>query len=287
MGWDPTIKRIDGVNPAQYRIEVDGETYTTDGIIISHGADGLLGRGTRVFKARDKDHNKVALKILWLERTRKSERTIYLELLQDIEDIFSKTDKDHAARFLMTPEREWRVQINNKPDETKSCTLLAKEVDLKTWTPLLKGNHRPGNPNWNSQTYARGSEMEADDVHIRKHPFGGPEICHRQQYRVVYKELAIPMHKVTNLGDVCTIMADAIEGQHCSMSAFEVFNHGLSVLKFVHGCGWVHRDISVGNLYLYVDGNEPRGLLADLEYAKRTCEISNNKVRTVCFRRCS
>ena len=37
------------------------------------------------------------------------------------------------------------------------------------------------------------------------------------------------------------------------------------VLKWIHGCGWVHRDISAGNLYLY-DG---RGVIGDLEYAKR------------------
>ncbi|KAL5496151.1 hypothetical protein ACEPAH_3068 [Sanghuangporus vaninii] len=43
-----------------------------------------------------------------------------------------------------------------------------------------------------------------------------------------------------------------------------------AVLKWIHGCGWVHRDISVGNLY-YFNG---RGLIGDLEYAKR----SNSKV---------
>ena len=36
-------------------------------------------------------------------------------------------------------------------------------------------------------------------------------------------------------------------------------------LKWIHGAGWVHRDLSVGNLYLY----EGRGLIGDFEYAKR------------------
>ncbi|KAL5496162.1 hypothetical protein ACEPAH_3079 [Sanghuangporus vaninii] len=36
-------------------------------------------------------------------------------------------------------------------------------------------------------------------------------------------------------------------------------------LKWIHGSGWVHRDLSSGNLYFY---NE-RGLIGDLEYARR------------------
>lgn len=52
-----------------------------------------------------------------------------------------------------------------------------------------------------------------------------------------------------------------------------------TVLELIHACGWVHRDISVGNMYLY----QGHGLLADLEHAKRTCEGSDNQVRMVCF----
>ena len=38
-----------------------------------------------------------------------------------------------------------------------------------------------------------------------------------------------------------------------------------TVLEWIHGSGWVHRDISTGNLFLY----NGRGLIGDLEYAKR------------------
>jgi hypothetical protein len=43
--------------------------------------------------------------------------------------------------------------------------------------------------------------------------------------------------------------------------------------------GWVHRDISVGNGLRY--GN--RGLITDLEYAKRMDSNRSHKVRTVSF----
>ena len=41
--------------------------------------------------------------------------------------------------------------------------------------------------------------------------------------------------------------------------------------------GWIHRDISSGNLYWFEgNGGEVRGILADLEYAKRFRPLDGN-----------
>ena len=57
-----------------------------------------------------------------------------------------------------------------------------------------------------------------------------------------------------------------------------IFSYSLiTVLQINHGSGWVHRDVSVGNVYPF-DG---RGILADLEYAKSTNDTSKHDVRTV------
>ena len=60
-------------------------------------------------------------------------------------------------------------------------------------------------------------------------------------------------------------------------------NDNAKALLYLHENGWVHRDISVGNLYLYTDpvSEEKRGLIGDFEYAKR---VGGGKpdVRTVC-----
>lgn len=206
MGWDPTITPIQGLIPRQYKVEVNGEFYTTTGILYSHGADSLLSRGGRVFKVIDKDGSVCALKDLWLEDTRKPERQIYNELLDDIEMVFSKKERDRAANLLMTPVRDWQIKIDNQPDMTKSHTLLLdKGVDLNNWKPLVVGTPRPSDPRLNSRMFS--NEAEAIQRHEPK------AIRHRQHYRVVFKELATPMDEVANLGDVCTVMADIIQGQ--------------------------------------------------------------------------
>ena len=42
-------------------------------------------------------------------------------------------------------------------------------------------------------------------------------------------------------------------------------------LRVIHKAGWVHRDLSLGNLYLYIDpvSGEKRGLIGDFEFAKK------------------
>ena len=49
------------------------------------------------------------------------------------------------------------------------------------------------------------------------------------------------------------------------------------MFRLLHGSGWVHRDISIGNVYLY----EGRGLLGDFEFAKNVADHSQPEVRTV------
>lgn len=49
------------------------------------------------------------------------------------------------------------------------------------------------------------------------------------------------------------------------------------VLQIVHDCDWVHRDISIANIYEY----KGRGLLGDLEYAKRGGDDTDHLFRTV------
>ncbi len=46
----------------------------------------------------------------------------------------------------------------------------------------------------------------------------------------------------------------------------------------MHESGWVHRDISVGNVYYH---EERGGLLGDLEYAKVMADEQTHEVRTV------
>ncbi|KAI5114951.1 hypothetical protein M0805_002402, partial [Coniferiporia weirii] len=70
---------------------------------------------------------------------------------------------------------------------------------------------------------------------------------------------AEPIHKVMKLRSVFVTLKDCTKA-----------------LRYIHKAGWVHRDISCGNVYLY----KGRGLLGDLEYAKRIGTDGKHEVRT-------
>ena len=54
-------------------------------------------------------------------------------------------------------------------------------------------------------------------------------------------------------------------------------------LQVIHKAGWVHRDLSMGNLYLYIDpvSDVKRGLIGDFEFAKKVGSGGRHEKRIV------
>ena len=76
------------------------------------------------------------------------------------------------------------------------------------------------------------------------------------------------------MADVFTVLADLMKGQSWSFDHLAIILLIAAVFRLLHGSGWIHRDISVGNLYFY----EGRGVLGDLEFAKRTIDTPKHDV---------
>ena len=53
----------------------------------------------------------------------------------------------------------------------------------------------------------------------------------------------------------------------------------------VHKAGWVHRDLSPKNLYLYIDpdSGEKRGIIGDFEFSKRAGSGEKGDYKIVCL----
>ncbi|PSR88600.1 hypothetical protein PHLCEN_2v5127 [Hermanssonia centrifuga] len=73
-----------------------------------------------------------------------------------------------------------------------------------------------------------------------------PQDRRQVHYRVVFEEIGKPLSRETSLCTVFKIVADAAVA-----------------LLAMHKCGWVHRDVSVGNILIFDDIAK----IADLEYA--------------------
>ena len=57
----------------------------------------------------------------------------------------------------------------------------------------------------------------------------------------------------------------------------------VKALRCIHKAGWVHRDLSIGNVYLYKDPvtQEKKGIIGDFEYAIKAGTDGQCGVRTV------
>lgn len=98
LGWDLSIQRIEPQDPGantQYKIDVrtDGGAvrhFITTSIISATGAEGILGRGTRVWKALEQledgsiSAEPVALKDYWIDDDRLREGEIYRLILEGL-----------------------------------------------------------------------------------------------------------------------------------------------------------------------------------------------------------
>ncbi|KAJ7094079.1 hypothetical protein B0H15DRAFT_971330, partial [Mycena belliarum] len=96
---------------------------------------------------------------------------------------------------------------------------------------------------------AGGADDNTVDVMMHGHTFSVGSANHgpRKHYRIVFKELGVAIIEMDSIADVMRALADATRA-----------------LSLLHRLGFVHRDVSSGNILL-VDGV---GKLSDLEYLK-------------------
>ncbi|THH02934.1 hypothetical protein EW145_g6678, partial [Phellinidium pouzarii] len=226
LGWDPTITVSETTEGRVYHFDLEGRKFDTVAVLSDFAADAIIGRATRAFRVIvPVSKIEYALKDVWLDDDRELEHVIYDELLGDIEKKYGKDVREEAKKFLLTPEVHCKVKVDGQEDHTRKVMMPMKSAGYLSVQDRM--DHL-------------GTRAPHEDGRTRIH--------HRIHYRVVFKEVATPLYNVMDLRGVFVVLKDCTR-----------------LLQWMHGCGWVHRDISSGNVYSY--GGQ--GLLGDLEYAKK------------------
>ncbi|PSS18947.1 hypothetical protein PHLCEN_2v3163 [Hermanssonia centrifuga] len=233
LGWDPTMKSL-----ADGRIEIavqsgnDGEAlYRTINLLSDIGSADLIGRGTRVWKAvkmvnGEEFGEPVALKDSWVDYSRKREGAIHERIR---ESILATAQAELFTRHFLTVECYGDVLVLDEQDRT-----------------------RPPQ----DHSLSSSPELALTSIHTSEY--------HQVHHRIVFKEVGLPLSKVTSLLEVFNALGDVVDGLRC-----------------LHECGWVHRDISTGNVVI-VDGIAK---ITDLEYATSDDEtVKVGKTGTIFFR---
>ncbi|KAF8582551.1 hypothetical protein K439DRAFT_1635200 [Ramaria rubella] len=261
LGWDPTVQRIYVDGEPQYKFtvhDVEGANHVetvfrTTRVLADFSAGALRGRGTRVFEAFQlgsdpRDDTPVVIKDSWVDIDRAKEGGIRSKFESEADG----EDKAKIQQYFMTVLHYGEVMINGQADRTLDVMLRGQELPEGSEFKLnLK----------DATTVSRPSSIGAHPSvpSLARAPHKSVRYQHKVHYRIVFKEVGMPIHSVTGQLDIFQTLEDATSG-----------------LELLHRYGWVHRDISSGNL-LVVRG---RGKISDLEYTKKTSEHSDHNIRT-------
>ncbi|KAJ6511303.1 hypothetical protein C8R47DRAFT_729777 [Mycena vitilis] len=210
LGYDTTMSRfIDDAGSAQMKILVAGTVYVTKGLLSDRCADAVCGRTTRVWEAyREGDPERASVALKDLWAS--------VDTVQEGSQLLELHDQLRSLADPATPRppAEYFLTVLNH-----GFVQTSYGVDDHTFDVMTRGE-RP--------------------------PTGMPHRP-RKHYRIVFKEVGTPVHRLQTLSEMMHALADAARA-----------------LSLLYRLGLVHRDVSAGNI-LFVDG---QGKLTDLEYLK-------------------
>ena len=172
MGWDPTIKLLEG---DFYRINVGYTQHQTVGILQVHGTDDLLGCGARIFRVKkvDDTEDKIyVLKDIWPEKNQIPEHQIYEDIITDVRQLHevmldsseygSLTQTSilrrghlHILQHLVTPVDSVFAKVDDVEDYTETTMIRSRTLESSEDIPSR-------NTSRNSKTYTIHSDMEDD-----------------------------------------------------------------------------------------------------------------------------
>ncbi|KAI6140067.1 hypothetical protein EDD17DRAFT_1499893 [Pisolithus thermaeus] len=265
LGWDPTIQRVGVGGKIQYNIAVrtDEEkdlVYQTTRVISDYSADALSGRGTRVFEARliclngtsVKDAKPVVLKDSWREGDRDREDIILNQIFADLQNHKGPEQEEEARKYFLTVLAAGNVMVDGNIDNTDR---LLRESDL----PPDRSSYRLPVDEVPKQKPIRSGEGLTPTFPFVPCSAEHSKVPHRTHSRLVFREVCQPLYELRTLDTVFATLEDARKA-----------------LQFLHSVGWVHRDVSGGNVLRW----DKLGKLADLEYAKHMNSNTSHEVRT-------
>ncbi|KAJ3557298.1 hypothetical protein NM688_g1546 [Phlebia brevispora] len=233
LGWDPTMRQTED---GRYDISVYSSNgalvvYRTLELLSRSGVEALKGRGTRVWKAVRVDDGvesgtPMVLKDTWVDPDRESEGAV-LEKLRNAER------KPDLQRFVDRTflSREWDGDVFlDRTCSVLDCTRVFGSRAVISNRQDLRSRFEDASGTTAPPTQPR----HASDCKIH--------------YRIIFRDVCTPITKETSLVTIFRALAQITVS-----------------LQLMHAVGWVHRDVSTGNILLAKDGT---ARLADLEYAR-------------------
>ncbi|KAF8811241.1 hypothetical protein BYT27DRAFT_7336283 [Phlegmacium glaucopus] len=289
LGYDPTMELIWKDDRWNYRITIQGKdnhgdvatkAYETISIIADMSSN-LRGRATRVYEAFDVGNPgaTVVIKDSWVDANRPKEGDMLSEILDG-------ASEDEKAMFL-TILLHGVVTIDGRQDLTQDLLMngylisndnsiskkkshdvsdrlaerMVKKISCKATIYTRPLYLSSSDPDSQSTSLITSPDVTTLDLNEKRLPrVYGP----KAHYRIVFKERGESLHSLSRLRQIRLPLV------------MQAMQDVLKALAFLTKKGYVHRDVSPGNIIIY----NGRAKLNDLEFAKEYGTVTSNNVRT-------
>ncbi|PAV18246.1 hypothetical protein PNOK_0673200 [Pyrrhoderma noxium] len=181
-----------------------------------------------------------------------------------------------SSNSVESPTREGSGAFGTTPSNNEASNVvhldeIKKHFTLNQGFSLNNGRQESPGPIYTRSSFSGGSSSCRYNPYIRSitssqpNPESDLQISRVSQNCIDFEEVATPFDNIDNINDMLLVTTDV-----------------LHTLRHVHSAGRIHRDISIGNIYLYNDREtqKKRGMIWNLEYVKEAGVGSQNNVRT-------
>lgn len=219
----------------------DQVIYRTIELLSAIGIHKLWTKGTRVWKVihivdGEGHGDAVILKDSWVDEGRERE-TATLSHFRYIDH--SEEFRQTVEKYFLTLECFGDVYIHSTPDPDR--------VDSTRTNCVFQ--------------YISETGAESKNAILRS------KIHHKVHHRMVIKEVCEPLHMEVSLLRIFAVLDEISIGKsHTMFNQARTYDCVYPALKAMHKAGWIHCDISTGNILIDAEGHAK---LVDMEYAQK------------------
>ncbi|KAH9476740.1 hypothetical protein JR316_0010655 [Psilocybe cubensis] len=280
LGYDPTVT-LEGDGNYTFKLpeslgSKDFRLFRTLEPLSLYRSNNITGRMARVYKVVEVSESgevlgdPLVLKDVWLDSSAETEKQIQEAIFDDIERFWNSTDEPTELKMIKEAHKQivddgsykkyfLQIVLDHIGRETK----MTAEGGIATQRLLVEPELPPHILRFGTEN--EESQFLNDQASVDTHPIASqfPEspvvprkYSPKRQYRVLFKEVCKTSGRLATLGEVVNVLLQI-----------------LTPIQLLFCAGWVHRDISSGNILAFKKNLESKGpwlaKLSDLEYAKK------------------
>ncbi|KAF5363266.1 hypothetical protein D9756_001092 [Leucocoprinus leucothites] len=288
IGFDPSVRRVTYRTKECfiYEIKAEGGTryYRTINPIFNPRVACITGRKTRVWEVEEVrlidgslanvqvvvKGKRVALKDVWLDEGSATEWEIQKTIFDKLKQVRDKdcewategylrplikealTDFPRNLPFMQIECDGWGKETRERHAEAVAdpAIIPAKNLESSASQSAMHTNKK------STMSRPSGASNRPNSVSSRPR-YGSRDYIVKKQYRLVYSSVGYALHDAKDLS-----------------TSFKAIKDVTIALVLMFLAGWVHRDVSTGNIIVMNTGGRVRGLLSDLEYAREFDRIN-------------